>query len=378
MKKKILFVIPALRGGGAERVLVVLLRHLDRSRFEPVLFVFETIDDYRDELPQDIRVIAMDSLDKAGMAGNIRLIAALASAIRQEVPDIICSFMEYTNHLTSLAKRIACSHALLCFTYHGDMSQYYRPGRLRSTRLIKWFLHHIIYPKATKVVCVSKGVMDDLVNNWRLPRTKAIVIHNPVETGRIKNMVLESVDHLWFRQDIPIIVACGRLATEKNYPLLLRAFAMASTDKVGLRLIILGEGKLKAELSFYTEELGISDRVAFLGFQKNPFKFIARAKVLVLSSMWEGFGNVLVEAMACSTPVISTICPSGPDEIITDGVNGLLVPVNDDDALAHAMIRLMNDEPFRKQLAEAGRVRAEDFNVQKIVKAYEALFLEIA
>lgn len=378
MKKKILFVIPALRGGGVERVLVVLLRHFDRSLFEPVLIVFETLDEFPGELPEDVRIVALDAVDKRGAIGNIRLIMALARNIKREAPDIICSFMEYTNHLTSLAKRIACSHAPLYLTYHSDMSQYYRPGRLRSARLIKWILRHIIYPKATKVVCVSKGVMDDLVNNWRLPRTKAIVIHNPIEIDRIKNMVLESVDHPWFRQDIPIIVACGRLAQEKNYPLLLRAFAMVNKEKTVCRLAILGQGPLKDELQSYAETLGVADSVEFMGFQKNPFKYIACSKFLVLSSDWEGFPMVIIEAMSCGTPVISTRCPSGPDESITDGLNGLLVPVDDDDALAHAMIRLLKDELLRQRLIAGGRVRAEDFNVQKIVKAYEALFLEIA
>ena len=123
---------------------------------------------------------------------------------------------------------------------------------------------------------------------------------------------------------------------------------------------------LNDNLENYTKELDISHNVVFLGFQSNPFKYLSRATVFVLSSLWEGFGNVIIEAMACGIPVISTRCPSGPDEIITNEVNGLLVPVGDMNALAKAILRLLEDESLRKRIAEAGRKRAEDFRVKLI------------
>ncbi len=140
------------------------------------------------------------------------------------------------------------------------------------------------------------------------------------------------------------------------------------------RLVILGDGGKRSNLEKLARQLGIERQVTFLGFQTNPFKYLARSDIFVLSSLWEGFALVIVEAMACGIPVISTRCPSGPDEIITDGVNGLLVPVADETALAEAILRLLKDKKLAVKLAQAGTKRAEDFAITKIIKQYEAIF----
>jgi len=376
MRKKIAFIIPALRGGGAEKVLVVLLRHLDRARFDPVLIVFETCNEYPGELPGDVRTIALDAVNKHGFAGHVRLIAAIARVIRRETPDILFSFMDYANHCASIARRITRSRAKLYTSYQSNMSMSYQPGRLRSRALIKSILANVVYTGIDCVVCVSQGVMDDLVANWRLPREKGRVIYNPVESDRIQELAREQVEHPWFQEKRPIIVSCGRLEREKNYSLLLRAFAHAKKEVPEVRLVILGKGRLLEHLVRQAEELNIADSISFAGFQKNPFKYMARAKFLVLSSSWEGFANVLVESMTCGTPVISTRCPSGPDEIITDNENGLLVPVEDDQELARAMVCLLNDDDLRRRLSEGGKMRAEAFNIPSILTSYEDLLEE--
>lgn len=374
MKKNVLFVIPALRGGGAERVLVLLLRHIDRERFYPKVVVFDSQNDYREDLPADIEIISFGKSGMQGMLGNLRLIRALSGLIKREKPDLLCSIMHYTNSLTGLAKRLSRVKVPIFFVYQNNMTMEYKPRRLRSVRLVNWIQRNIIYPAADRFISVSKGVMDDLIANWDIPREKACVIYNPVEIDLIQVLAKEDVEHIWFKEGRPVIIACGRLEPQKNYHLLLRAFAVVSKKAPDLRLVILGQGELKNELTAYAVGLGISDKMDLIGFQKNPFKFIARANVFVLSSLWEGFGNVIIEAMACGTPVISTLCPSGPDEIITDGVNGLLVPVNDDKALSDAIVRLLNNESLRKQLAEAGKMRVEEFRAEKIAAEYGQTF----
>ncbi|MBI3755587.1 MAG: glycosyltransferase [Deltaproteobacteria bacterium] len=374
MKKKILFVIPALRGGGAERALVLLLRHIDRERFCPKVVVFDSQNDYKEDLPVDIEIISFGKQGISGMFGNLLLIWALSRLIKVEKPDLLYSSMHYTNNLTGLAKRFSWVKVPLFFIYQNNTTMEYKPRRLRSVRLVKWIQRNIIYPAADRFICVSKGVMDDLIENWDIPREKACVIYNPVEIDRMQVLAKEDVEHIWFKEGRPVIIACGRLTAQKNYALLFKAFAIVSKERPDLRLIILGEGELKNELTAYAVELGISDKTDFIGFHKNPFKFIARAKVFALSSLWEGFGNVLIEAMACGTSVISTRCPSGPDEIITDEVNGLLVPVEDEKAFAAAIIRLLDDEPFREQLAEAGKMRVEEFRAEKIAAEYGQTF----
>jgi glycosyltransferase involved in cell wall biosynthesis len=176
---------------------------------------------------------------------------------------------------------------------------------------------------------------------------------------------------------LPVIVACGRLTAQKNHPLLLNSMALV-LKQTDARLLILGKGEKKDELEKLTQSLGIEKKVFFLGFKKNHHKYIARSSIFVLSSDWEGFSSVIMEAMACGVSVISTRCPSGPDEIITDGVNGLLVPVGDADAMAGAILRLLKDETLRKKLADAGRSRSEDFRVEKMVAGYEKVFGEAA
>lgn len=367
-RKKIMFVIPSLAGGGAEKVIVLILRHLDRTRFEPIVVVFSAVNDYKEDIPPDVRII---SLNKKNRFDNLRLVPALSSVIRAERPDLICSFLYYANYISVLARKISGLDIPLVFTEHANLSERTKKPRLLSLTMM---LVKKLYPSADCIVSVSKGVKDDLVANFGILQERSFIIHNPIEIDRIQVLTKEEVEHPWFKERRPVIIACGRLTAQKNYPLLLRAFNIASKEITDLRLIILGEGLLKQELIAYAEELGISDKVAFMGFQKNPFKYIARAKVLVLSSLYEGFGNVLAETMACGTAAISTRCPSGPDEIITDGVNGILVPVDDDVGMADAILRLLKDENLRMRIAKAGRKRARDFMAEKIVKKYEELF----
>jgi len=199
------------------------------------------------------------------------------------------------------------------------------------------------------------------------------VIPNSVDLARIETLEAERPEHPWLGGPRPVIAAVGRLTVAKNYPLLLRAFAdLRASQPAGL--LIVGEGKERDRLRALAEGLGVGDDVAFLGSQPNPFKFIGAADVYVLSSDWEGFGNVLIEAMACGTPVVSTRYGEGAEEIITDGVNGILVPRGERRALANAMLRLMEDEGLRARLSQNGRRRALDFDNGAITRRYEAVF----
>ena len=158
----------------------------------------------------------------------------------------------------------------------------------------------------------------------------------------------------------------------KGYPCLIRAYHLIS-KKITSDLVILGIGEEEERLRVLTRELGIEERVEFLGFQENPYKFMKNASLFVLSSLWESFALVIVEAMACGVPVISTDCPSGPGEIITPGENGMLVSPADEKALAEAMLKLLEDESLRRKFSCEGKKRAEDFRIEKILPQYEIL-----
>jgi len=369
-KREILFVIPSLAGGGAERILILLLKYLDRSRFKPVLVVFNTENAYKQDLPSDVPVVC---LKKKNRFDFFRLVRSFSRIIRKEKPSLIFSFLTYTNYLTILARNLVDLRIPLLLSEHNNLNWSLKNQKFKR---IKKILIRNLYPKATGIICVSRGVKENFITNYKIPENKCFVIYNMVDIERIKKLVNEEINHPWFKENIPVIITCGRLTVQKNYPLLLRAMSLA-LKKVNTRLLILGKGEDRSKLERYVKELGISHNVEFLGFQSNPFKYMSRATIFVLSSLWEGFGNVIIEAMACSVPVISTRCPFGPEEIITNGVNGLLVPVGDANALTNAILRLLKNESLRRRLAKAGRKRAEDFRVEKIVAEYERLFEEV-
>jgi glycosyltransferase involved in cell wall biosynthesis len=174
-----------------------------------------------------------------------------------------------------------------------------------------------------------------------------------------------------------VVVAFGRLISRKGFDDLLKAFRIVR-DKMKSRLIIIGDGEEHNNLQNLSYSLSLEDDVTLTGYLDNPYEILSSADVFVLSSRWEGFGNVIIEAMACGVPVISTDCPYGPNEIITHGVNGLLVPVGDVQAMAEAIVTLLRDRALRTSLAEAGRKRAQDFSVDKMVAEYEKVFERVA
>lgn len=367
-KKKILFVIPSLAGGGAERVLVLLLKHLNRSRFKPLLVVFNSKKAYKEESIKDIPIIC---LKKGNRFDFFRLVWELSRLIRRERPALILSFLTYTNYLTILAHGLANLRIPLFLNERNNLTSSLKNEKFS---MIKKFLVPRLYPKSTGIISLSGGVREDLIANYKIPKEKCFVIYNGIDIKQIKELASEEVNNPWFKEYIPVIISCGRLTPQKNHPLLIEAMSLILKNDINVRLLILGEGEKRFKLEKLAKDLGISRNLMFLGFQSNPFKYISRATVFVLSSLWEGFGNVIIEAMACGVPVVSTRCPSGPDEIITDGVNGLLVRTGDVNALAKAILRLLKDESLRRRLVEAGIKRAEDFRIKKMVSEYERCF----
>jgi glycosyltransferase involved in cell wall biosynthesis len=367
-ENKILFVIPSLAGGGAERVLVLLLKYINRRRFKPVLVVFDNEKAYSEDFYWDVPIIC---LNKKTRFDFFRLIWTLSRLIRRERPALILSFINYTNYMTILAHGLANLKIPLFLNERINLTCSLVNQKFTK---IKKFLVRWLYPKSTGIISLSGGVREDLIANYKIPKDRCFVIYNGLDIKQIKELASEELNSPWFKEDIPVVVSCGRLTAQKNYPLLLKAMNLVLKKGVNFRLLILGKGEDHSKLEKLAKDIGVSGNLIFLGFQNNPFKYISRAAVFVLSSSWEGFGNVIVEAMACGVPVISTRCPSGPDEIISDGLNGLLVPPGDVNALAKAILRLLKDELLRKRLAEAGVKRAEDFRIEKMVSRYEKCF----
>jgi len=367
-KKRVMFVISSLSGGGAERVAVLLLERLNREKFEPCLVLFEDRRDYA--VPKDIPVFC---LYKRGWYDLPKLIWRLSRVYKRWRPHAVLSFGGYDNIVAALAQKLCQAKFRLLLSEHSLPSASPSSPKKPLSLLFRKWLPRWLYPRADRVICVARGVAEDVQVQYRLPIEKIKVIYNPVDIKRISVLAQEEVDHPWFAEKkSPIIISVGRLNIMKGYPYLLKAFARV-VAKFPSHLVILGRGEEEQSLKTLAKELGIDGRVAFLGFQKNPFKYLAGADISVFASLSESFGIVITEAMSCGTPVIATYA-GGPGETITDGVNGLLVPLANESALAEAMLRLLTDNDFATELAQAGRKRAEDFAVDKIVKQYEELF----
>jgi glycosyltransferase involved in cell wall biosynthesis len=214
----------------------------------------------------------------------------------------------------------------------------------------------VLYRFADAIVAVSQGVADDLQRITGLPFNRFHVIANPVITPDLADQAREAVDHPWLAEVAPpIILGIGRLTRQKDFPTLLKAFSLVSRE-IDCRLMILGEGRDRVSLEQLARDLGIAERVDLVGFRPNPYAYLQRARLFVLSSAWEGSPNALTEAMALGVPVVSTDCPSGPREVLDGGRLAPLVPVGDVQALAAAikasLFRLPRPEQLRQSVAE--------------------------
>ena len=292
--------------------------------------------------------------------GLTRQARAVASWMERKKPDCVLPNGPRPSAVTLLASRLLKEPPPIIPTDHnvGDSDD-------RRSRYL--------FPYASHFVAVSRGVADDLAMTVDVPGDRITTIYNPVVTPNLHIKAAETPDHPWLRNDsAPIILAAGRFEKQKDYPTLIRAFARVSVRRP-CRLIILGEGSKRTEIEGLVQEFNLTDRVSLPGWAENPFAFMARASLFVLSSRWEGLPTVLVEALACGCPCVSTDCPSGPAEILQDGEFGVLVPVGDSEALAEAMERVLDAPPDRRLLQQ----RAAYFSADRAVAAYEDLIASV-
>jgi glycosyltransferase involved in cell wall biosynthesis len=369
-RRRICFVLPSLNGGGAERAAVQILNALDPAVWDRSMYLFERSGPYLSDLDPAIELAA--GADRASRTGRW---AALRRFVRERRPDIVVSFLSYFSVLT--ATRAAATGARVVFNQQTPMSAFLtdedyawrRPWHRRAFSLVT----RIGYRLADGIVATSAGVRDDLVRTFGVQGARISVVHNPVDLCAVRAAAAEPLDaDVEARWTAPVLVAAGRLADAKNYPLLIDAVARLR-QTLPARLFILGQGEREPQLREQIARLGLGDVVVLCGFQRNPWKYIARADVFVLTSRYEGFGNVLVEAMACGVPPVATSSP-GTTEIITDGVDGLLVHRHDANDVARALERVLCDGALRRRLSDGARRTAPTFAVQSVAAAYARLF----
>ena len=222
-------------------------------------------------------------------------------------------------------------------------------------------------------MALSQGVASDLLRHAPILEKKTKVIFNACSDDNLRNSLNEKISELKI-PEMPVLIACGRLVDQKDYPTFLKAVRIVR-QHLPVETWILGEGPLRNKLEGYAEKLGIYNSVKFLGFQKNPFKFFASANVFVLSSIYEGFGNVIVEAMACSLPVISTDCPFGPNEIIQHEWNGILTRPGDCEGMAQWIIKILKEKHLRDRLVNNAKDDIMRFDAKTVAEQYEDVFV---
>ncbi len=315
--------------------------------------------------PKALRSLCLPILLTCKPPKTIRYIHSLAAYLHKEQPDALLSAKTPANLVAIWAKRLAKAKTRIVLSERTHLSTSTKQSPKWRWRFMAPLIKEV-YPQAERIVTVSRGVADDLATSTGLPRETIETIYNPILTTEIAEKSQTPPSHPWLPSTtLPVILGVGRLVPQKDFPTLLKAFAHVQ-KKYPSRLLILGEGRERARLEALASELGIEENVSFPGFESNPYAFMSRASVFVLSSAWEGLPNALIEALACGCPVVSTNCPSGPQEILDNGAFGQLVPVGDDQALAEAILHTLEHPPNAERL----RSRAAEFDIHTIAEQY--------
>ncbi len=361
--KKIAVFVSFSGQGGVERMMVNLCEGMAGLGCRVDLLAIKAPPKAPAALPPDVHVI------KLGAKHTLSSIGPLVRYLKRERPDALLAAKDRANKAAILARRIARVPSRVVVRMGTTVTAALRGKSGVRQRL--WYLPmRMLYPLADEIVAVSNGVRKDLTAITGLPPGRIRVLPNPVISPRIMDLAREPVDHPWFREkDIPVILGVGRLTRQKDFPTLIKAFAKLPADSP-CRLVILGEGRDRESLLSLAGSLGVGERVDLPGFARNPWAYMARASLFVLSSAWEGSPNVLTEAMALGAPVVAADCPSGPREILQGGYYGKLAPVGDVEALAEAMRATLADPPDKAFVQEAVR----DYTIETSARRYlEAL-----
>jgi glycosyltransferase involved in cell wall biosynthesis len=362
--KKIAFFLPNLAGGGAERIVLNLLEGMLELGVSLDLVVASLEGAYVDRIPDRVRVINLAT-------GRVfTAIPALSQYLKKERPVALISHLNHANIVALLARKLSGHKIKLILVEHNTLSV----DRGSSVRakflppLMRW-----LYPQADILVGVSQGVAEDLEEQLQLQPQTVKVVYNPVVDDRLLDRAKQELDHPWFQAGSPpVFLAVGRFSIQKDFLNLLHAFAIVRKQRPA-RLLILGEGNQRSELEAEIARLEIAADVSLPGFVANPYAYMSRAAVFVLSSRWEGLPTVLIEAMATGCPVVATDCPSGSSEILEMGKYGRLVPIENAPALADAMLQTLDRPLSRDAAIERGKYFSNERAVAEYLALVEAL-----
>lgn len=352
--------------GGAERVFSDLAKGFSEKGHQVELVIGNTDNAvYLDLIPDKVRVVNLKVRQMR------RSLPALVGYLRKNKPDIVLATRADSCPFVILAKIFSRVRTAVVLreanTLSSDLNKYPRGRKLLLSLFIK-----TLYPLADLIIGVSEGVKNDLKKFLRIKDDKLCVIYSPIVTEELFVNASKPCTHPWLQNvNIPVILSVGRLTRQKRFDLLIKAFAIAREHR-NMRLLILGEGEERPCLESLIEGLKLREDVALVGFEANPFKYMSRARLFVLSSDWEGLPGALVQALACGCPVVSTDCPSGPREILKNGQLGRLVPVGDVKAMASAIEEVLSQKVLRVKKEDLSEYAA-DKSIDNYLRIFEAV-----
>ncbi len=366
VKTKIAFFLSSITDGGQSKVSLDIASGLAERGYD-VRFFFSSVsnDIFLDSVHEKLELvdIGIKPSLKSNLPLSLKTIIPLAKSLKRFNPDIVISGGNVNNCVAIIAKSIFRQKIKIITTEHADLTSCLNNTNPFYAKIVLRLMK-LCYPRANIVAAVSQGVADDLAHNLDLNTKSIEVIYNPIVNDQLIMLSELEVQHPFLNQkNVPLIISVGRLSVQKNYENLIDAFHLFLKHS-NANLLIIGEGPERLKLQNKIDELDLGDKVDLFGHTSNPYKYISRADLFVLSSLWEGLPTVLIEALACNTPIVSTDCPHGPREILESGKWGSLVPIENSKALSDAMLDMI-DNPITGLTN-----RANDFTSEKSIEKY--------
>lgn len=368
-RKSISIFLPGLYAGGAEKMMIDLCKEFNQANHDVTIVVAREVGRLVDYIPEKLNLTTLNAPQPPGY-NLLGALPGLVTYLFNNQCDILLSALSRTNIIAALAGKMPGIDIRVALSEHNHLSTYLKHAP-RHERIVLPRLMSITYPQADTIICVSKGVQDDLERTLGLNPGTTTMIHNAVITPQVRRMRREKVTHPWLLSDTPVVMGLGSLTTQKDFATLIQAVDVLRKNRE-CRLIIAGSGPQKKNLEKLIDHLEMTDIVDLPGFVENPYAMMQQADVFVLSSKWEGFGNVLIEALYCGCPVVSTDCQSGPAEILVGGEYGELTPVGDEQQMADAIASQIDDPPPTDRLQK----RAKMFRSENIGKKYLDILLQ--
>jgi glycosyltransferase involved in cell wall biosynthesis len=331
--KHIALLLNELQGGGAERVMITLANHWAEQGLKVDVLVGKWKGHYIGDLSDKVAVVLLDSPIR-------KLPFKVGAYLRKSRPDILLSTIQFVNVAAALAGLLSGFQTRVVLREANTPSHKIRDVRNWKEWLFFRYFTRLSYPLAHGFISVSDGLRKEMARFYPIPERRIRTIYNPVVEDSIFEKAGAPVAHPFFRSGDPVVIGMGRIVAQKDFGTLISAFSKVQS-RTPCRLIILGETTVRPpeyeRLMAMVEELGLGDKIDFAGFQQNPFAFLAKAQVFVLSSRYEGLPGALIQALALGCHVVSTKCPYGPEEILEGGKYGALVGIGDYEAMAREM-----------------------------------------